>query len=230
MIGKYLHRLFHHWRVLLKDRAYSISLFVGFLVLFGSLFIAFRASSYNDLSDYPSVGDIILNNIPAMDLNFLFDWGFAAVVTAISVYGLLYKPEKAPFILKTFGILILVRSCFILLTNIGPPVGFLVGMEQDMNNLTFFRNDLFFSGHTSVPFLCYLMTSEGKVFKWFMLVSSFILGATVLLMHVHYSIDVFAAYFITYGVFALSNKIFNDLNVRFKNRIKFLYYGEGRNI
>jgi hypothetical protein len=37
-----------------------------------------------------------------------------------------------------------------------------------------------------------------------MLVSSIILAITVLLMHVHYSIDVLSAYFITYGVYKLS--------------------------
>ena len=213
MIRKYLNRIYNHWRILLKDRAYSLSLFVGFIVLFGALFVNFKASVYNDLSNYPSVGDIILNNIPAVNLDFLFDWGLVAIIVAISAYGILYKPEKCPFVLKTFGILLLVRSCFILLTHIGPPVGFLVGMEQDVNNATFFRNDLFFSGHTSTPFLCYLLTRDGKYFKWFMLASSFIMGATVLLMHVHYSIDVFSAFFITHGIYSLSDKIFNNLNV-----------------
>lgn len=226
MIKKYLYRLYSHWRVLMKDKAYSISLLIGFLVLFGALFINFKVSAYNDLNDYSSVGDLILDSIPTYDLGFLYDWGFIGVIVAICVYGLLYKPEKAPFILKTFGILLLVRSCFILLTHIGPPIGFLVGVEEDSMGTMFFKNDLFFSGHTSVPFMCFLLTGDGKIFKWVMLVASFVLGATVLLMHIHYSIDVFAAYFITYGIFALSNKIFNYLNVRFKNRINFLYYGK----
>jgi hypothetical protein len=39
---------------------------------------------------------------------------------------------------------------------------------------------------------------------------SIILASTVLLMHVHYSIDVAAAYFITYGVYVLGNKMFKQ--------------------
>ena len=49
-----------------------------------------------------------------------------------------------------------------------------------------------------------------------MLIGSLIMGVTVLLMHVHYSIDVFSAFFISYGVYTFSNMIFNQLNVRFK--------------
>ena len=43
-----------------------------------------------------------------------------------------------------------------------------------------------------------------------MLASSIILGITVLLMHVHYSIDVFSAYFIVYGIYVLGNKFLRE--------------------
>ena len=46
------------------------------------------------------------------------------------------------------------------------------------------------------------------------------MAATVLFMHVHYSIDVFAAFFIAYGVYAFSDKVFNHLNLRFYKKIK----------
>jgi len=39
-------------------------------------------------------------------------------------------------------------------------------------------------------------------------------------MHVHYSIDVFAAFSIAYGVHAFSDKVFNHLNLRFKKKIR----------
>ena len=42
----------------------------------------------------------------------------------------------------------------------------------------------------------------------------------MLLMHVHYSIDVFAAFFIAYGVYAFSDKVFNNLNIRFNRKIR----------
>jgi hypothetical protein len=43
-----------------------------------------------------------------------------------------------------------------------------------------------------------------------MLGASIVLAITVLLMHVHYSIDVASAYFITYGVYKVGDQLFGD--------------------
>ncbi len=80
----------------------------------------------------------------------------------------------------------------------------------------FYLNDLFFSGHTGFPFLAALLFWENKVLRWFLILMSFAQGITVLFMHVHYSIDVLAAYFITYSIYVVSDKIFNKLNLSFK--------------
>jgi hypothetical protein len=39
-------------------------------------------------------------------------------------------------------------------------------------------------------------------------------------MHVHYSIDVFSAFFITYGVYALSLRLFGNLTARFLEKLQ----------
>ncbi len=214
-------QLVHHWRVLLKDRAYVISFIVGILVFAGGWFLVKTVSLYKDTVSYASVGDLLLNNLPTYDLRFVFSWGIYLIVLIIVLYPLLFKQEIAPFMFKTYGILLIVRACFILLTDIGPPAGFLFedGFDGTLFKEISFKNDLFFSGHTAIPFLAFLLWKDTK-FKWFMFAASLAMGATVLLMHVHYSIDVFAAFFITYGIYAISDKIFNGLNVRFATRIK----------
>jgi hypothetical protein len=60
--------------------------------------------------------------------------------------------------------------------------------------------DLFFSGHTSTAFLLYL-TVQNRVLKRVFLVGTVMIGACVLVQHVHYSIDVIAAPFFAYGAF-----------------------------
>ncbi|MBD3330076.1 hypothetical protein GF354_00940 [Candidatus Peregrinibacteria bacterium] len=223
MLRNFFARFWHHWKILLKDKAYRISLLIGALVLSVSYFVTLTVSSYNDTSSYLSVGDAILDKLPTYNLEFLFIWGISFIVLWGMLYIVFYKPEILPFTLKTLGVLFLVRSGFIVLTHVGPPAGFyydnLVSVDYNPLNSLVFRNDLFFSGHTSLPFMLFLLLKDTK-FKWFMLASSLLMGATVLLMHVHYSIDVFAAFFITYGIYALSNKIFNNLNIRFRRRIK----------
>jgi len=191
------------------------------LVFLSSIFVTDIVGTFKDSFDLPAVGDSLLNLLPVLNLDFLFIWGFYLVIFLIVLYPLFISPEKAPFVLKTFGILMLVRACFNLLTDIGPPDGFHfehIVLNNPLKDLAF-RNDLFFSGHTAVPFLAFLIF-KNTVFRWFMLVASVILGSTVLLMHVHYSIDVFAAPFIAHGVYVLSDNIFNRLNIRFRKRIK----------
>lgn len=225
MVKEYFSKLAHHWKVLLGDRTYFISLVIGFVVIFGALVVSMLVSSYKDATFYAPVGDLILEQIPTMNLEFLFTWGFYIIVGLICAYPLFKKPELAPFTLKTFGILLLVRSAFIMLTNIGPPEGFFYQDQLLLNGaiestaVFRFSNDLFFSGHTSTPFLAFLLFRKSR-FRWVMLCGSFLMGTTVLLMHVHYSIDVFAAFFIAYGVYAFSDKVFNNLNIRFNRKIR----------
>lgn len=225
MVKEYFSKLVHHWKVLLRDRTYFISLVIGIIVIFGALIVSIWVSAYKDATFYAPVGDLILEQIPTMNLEFLFTWGFYSIIAMICAYPLFKKPELAPFTLKTFGILLLVRSAFIMLTHVGPPEGFFYQDQLLLNGaiestaVFRFSNDLFFSGHTSTPFLAFLLFRKTR-FRWAMLFGSFLMGATVLLMKVHYSIDVFAAFFIAYGVYAFSDRVFNNLNIRFNRKIK----------
>ena len=113
MIKEYFSKLAYHWKVLLKDRTYFVSFAVGIVVIFGALIFSIWVSAYKDATFYAPVGDLILEQIPTMNLEFLFTWGFYALIVLICAYPLFKKPELAPFTLKTFGILLLVRSAFI---------------------------------------------------------------------------------------------------------------------
>jgi membrane-associated phospholipid phosphatase len=220
MIKEYFLKTLHHWKILLKDRAYLWSLFGGILVLTLAVFLDRFASLHHDKYVYTSVGDLILNVLPTYNLEFLFFQGIYSIIWMIVLYSVFFEPETLPFGMKTIGLLIILRAGFIVLTYLGPPIGFYfgsegVGFDSPLKGL-FFTNDLFFSGHTALPFLAYLLFRKNLWFRVIMLIGSLIMGVTVLLMHVHYSIDVFSAFFISYGVYTFSNMIFNQLNVRFK--------------
>ncbi len=211
----------HHWKILLKDKAYLLSLLGGIIFLVGAYLVNDFFSVINDTYVYVSVGDLILDQIPTYNMEFFFTWVMYALMALCFIYPTFFKPEIVPFGLKTFSILILLRCGFINLTHIGPPVGFFYdGMKVGGSVIAdlLFRNDLFFSGHTAYPYLGFLVFKESKI-RWVLLAGSILMAITVLLMHVHYSIDVFAAYFITYGTYRLSDMIFNKLNLRFKNHL-----------
>lgn len=222
MLKKFFGQFWHHWKVLLRDHNYFVSLFGSFVLLVFAFSVNVLASAFNDTQVYLSVGDLLLDHIPTFDLGFLFTWGFYSILITIFSYTIFVKPETAPFVMKTFAILILVRCGSILLTNVGPPIGFFYeGVPVGGGALSdlFFRNDLFFSGHTAYPFLAFLIFRRTKL-RMFFLISSIVMAVTVLLMHVHYSIDVMAAYFVAYGTYVLSNKVFTKSNKRYRELIK----------
>ena len=75
-------------------------------------------------------------------------------------------------------------------------------------HLVTFQGNLFFSGHAGFPFLMALIFWDKKFWRWFFLIATVAFGVAVLLAHVHYSIDVFAAPFIVYGIYVITAKLF----------------------
>jgi membrane-associated phospholipid phosphatase len=78
-------------------------------------------------------------------------------------------------------------------------------------------SDFFFSGHTGLPFLIALIFWDNRLIRYISLSASILFGVSVLLGHLHYSIDVFAAFFITYSIFAIARRFFaKDYDVIFE--------------
>jgi len=225
-VAKFRHTINEKWSALIHDKGFVFALILGaFIFIFGQ-YILISASRYNDeMFQVVSVGDFFLDLLPTVNLSFLFTWGMWIIMIPVAFYAILVRPELAPWALKTYGLFAIVRAGFILLTHLGPPEGLLylqdpVLYEQNpIFERFFFMNDLFFSGHVGNAYLGALIFRDYK-FKWFCLVGSVVMGVTVLLMHVHYSIDVFGAYFITYGIYALSNRVFHKWNGRFKGIVE----------
>jgi hypothetical protein len=115
--------------------------------------------------------------------------------------------EMTPFVLKTVSFFIIIRAFFVSMTHIGP---YPTKLELESRLLDFITsgNDLFFSGHTGLPFLIALIFWNHLYVRILFLVSSVLFGVVVLLSHLHYTIDVFSAFFITYSIYILSVRIF----------------------
>ena len=160
----------------------------------------------SDHTNYVIAHDLILDNFGPYNLAIIFIWLFLIIIFTGFLYPLIFKPHDLPRVLNMFSFLLLVRSGFILFTHLQVPLDAVIikfpGIFQGLN----FSNDLFFSGHVAIPFLGFLIFKENRALRYFMLASSIILGITVLLMHVHYSIDVLSAFFITYGVYKIGEK------------------------
>ena len=195
------HKLF--W----SQKPFALSALVGVLLLAFSLFINYCANVYVAFTASTAVSDIILDYLPVFNVDFIFIEGFIIFIVFI-VFLLIREPQKIPFILKSIAIFIFIRAIFISLTHIAqPPDRSFLDLGKIIEGITS-GNDLFFSSHTGLPFLMALIFWENKKMRIIFILASLIFAASVLLGHLHYSIDVFAAYFIAYGIFRLAQILF----------------------
>jgi len=189
------------------DKKFILSFLLAFLLLATSLIINYYAGTYATEKASNSVTDIILSNIPVFNVNGIFTYG-SIVFWIFMILICLYNPKRIPFTVKSMAVFIIIRSIFIVLTHIAPfPTQIVVSPESVISKFTF-GGDLFFSGHTGLPFLMALIFWQDKILRYIFIISSLVFGVVVLMGHLHYSIDVLAAFFITYAIFKISLFLF----------------------
>jgi PAP2 superfamily C-terminal len=190
-----------------KDKSFILSFILGVVLLLSSFVISYFAGVFATKSVSSSVTDIILDNTSVWDVTFIFING-AVIFWAFLLIFTIIEPKRFPFALKSLALFTVIRSAFIVLTHLAPfPVRLMLPAENLIDMFSF-GGDLFFSAHTGAPFMMALIYWDHKYIRYLCLASSVLFGIVVLLGHLHYSIDVFAAFFITYSIYHLSRYIF----------------------
>ncbi len=202
-----MNRLFEKHKFQWSQKSFLFSALLAFLFLASSLVINYAAGNYATEKASNSVTDIILDNLPVVDVDGIFVYG--AILFGVFLIILLIKePKQIPFIIKSAALFYFIRAIFISLTHLGPIFQQAPLVSNILSRNLIFGADYFFSGHTGLPFLMALMFWNNKYLRGIFLATSFIFGASALLGHFHYSIDVFAAFFITYGIFHIARWLF----------------------
>jgi hypothetical protein len=185
------------------------SAILGAVLFLGAIVVNYFATRYVTARASAPVTDIILSNVRVYDVDGIIVYGALALALFASIITL-YHPKRIPFVLKSVGLFIVIRSIFISLTHLGPfSPGVMIEPTRILNFLGITTTaDLFFSGHTGMPFLLALIYWDKKPLRWIFLATSVLFAVSVLLGHLHYSIDVFAAFFITYSIFKLAQFLF----------------------
>lgn len=208
------HDSFTYKELLTKKYLGSYILSIGLLVVafVAEHFATLYAHIYIQRPTSIYVGDVFLDNLPVIDMNFVIIEG-ALWAIVLSVILISYYPRKILFTLKTVALLITIRAFFISLTHVGIYPGQITPGDgfHDAIYLYFnFQNGYFFSGHTSMPFLMGLIFWDKKYIRYGYFALSFVFGISVLLAHSHYSIDVLAAPFMAYGIFNVARLLFKE--------------------
>jgi hypothetical protein len=192
-----------------KDKGFIFSSVLGVVLLILTFGINYFAGVFASNSASSSVTDIILDNTRVWDVTFIFLNG-AIIFWAFIAIMLVVEPKRIPFIFKSLALFTLVRSGFIILTHLAPFSPHLILPTNNVLDMFTFYGDLFFSAHTGGPFLAALIFWDHKYVRYICLAASVMFGIVVLLGHLHYSIDVFAAFFITYSIYHMSVYFFKQ--------------------
>lgn len=204
------------YRSSFSNKRFVTSVIVGVVFILGAYVLNYFTSVFATDHAGNQVTDLILSNIPIIDLDNIFIYGplvmwiFIAVIT-------LKEPKRIPFVLKSVALFVVIRALFTTLTHLGPypyeiPDGYTSGWAKSLT----FASDLFFSGHTGLPFLIALIYGKAnRIFYYVFFTASAFFGIIVLLGHYHYSIDVAAAFFITYSIYVIATKWFRKDEERF---------------
>jgi hypothetical protein len=132
-----------------------------------------------------------------------------AIIFWVLVTGfILNKPQRIPFVVKCIAVFTLIRSVFIMLTHTALPPDHIVLDPNSIFHYITAGNDMFFSSHTGLPFLLALIFWQDKKMRLLFILASIIFAICVLMGHLHYSIDVFAAFFMSYSIFHICKQLF----------------------
>ena len=196
------------WKKAWSNSRFKKQIISGSILLIIVLIIFSSFLSKIEQRDGHAINDWLLNRIPSIDLSipvFAIIWS--------STLLLIWQASKNPAIFLTylwaFIFLMISRMITIYLVPLDPPQN-LVPLLDPLINKTFYdgvfiTKDLFYSGHTaSVLLMSFCL--KGKTDKKLSLIAAICIGLMVLLQHIHYTIDVIAVPFFTYGVYYLSKK------------------------
>jgi hypothetical protein len=207
-----------YYKPYFTNRRFLLSTGFSLVLLLASLIVNYFAGTYASSVESNPVTDIILSHIRVYDVDAIFIYGALFFIFFI-IYLCIRYPNYLPFTLKSIALFTVIRSMFIVLTHIAPfPTAVSINVINWLKDFSF-SGDLFFSGHTGLPFLIGLIFWDKKYIRWFCIFSSIFFAIVVLMGHLHYSIDVFAAFFITYTIYHISEVFFvRDLHLLHNGR------------
>lgn len=190
------------------DKRWLLATGSGFLFLLFSFSASIASGQYaNEMAGNQPVSDLLLDHMPLVDVSLVHIYVASLFWLAILLVCIRHY-QYLPFAMKTIALFLFVRSALVVLTHLSPPQN-LLKLPSDVTSLYIYQGDLFFSGHVGGPFLFALIFWQLKPLRLICLGASVFFSFVVLLGRLHYSIDVFAAFFIAHSVFHVSKNLFS---------------------
>lgn len=191
-----------------KLRKVQFKLLVSVIFLAAALYFYSAFLGFVEAREGFSFNDPVLNLFNPVDLTWLiFSAIYLSLFTGIII--LVRNPVRLTLAIQTYTVLILVRMIAMYSLPFDPPSS-MIPLNDPFVQLfgtgKLLTRDLFFSGHTATLFLLFLVVDK-KPFRQLFLFLTVLVAVSVILQHVHYFIDVFAAPFFAFGCFIVVKSI-----------------------
>lgn len=200
---------FTSWSEAWKSSAFKFKFILGFALLITLVSCYPYFFAYIQHRDGVLLHDWLLAIIPPIDVSMSI---FAVI--CFSLILAFNRTLRAPslFLVFLWGyfFMSLSRIITILLVPLDPPIGLLPLLDPIAGpfygHSSLITKDLFYSGHTGCLFLIYLLMQK-KWEKRLTLIGTVVIAILLLIQHIHYSLDVFAAPFFVYGMYVAAKKV-----------------------
>lgn len=155
------------------------------------------------------INDVILNWLPVQNYSLSI---FILIYSVILLTAINLSPHPVLFLkcLQAYCLLVGIRILCLFLVPLDPE-RLMIPLDDPFVGRLFYNGsvitkDLFFSGHVSTMFLFFLAIPFRNL-KYLFIVATSLVSVFILIQHVHYTIDVVAAPFVSWVSYRLAHKI-----------------------
>lgn len=193
-----------NWKEFLNNKKNRNEFFISLFLLAIALTALANFVNFAETRTGVVLQDPLLNLYNPIDLTWLI-FGLIYISLIVAIVSLLKNPKQLLFAMQLYALMVVVRISAMYLLPLEPPAKMIILKDPFVEffgtgkSLT---KDLFFSGHTASLFVLFL-TAKQKTIKIIFLVCTIVVAISVLLQHVHYTIDVFAALFFTFACYKI---------------------------
>ncbi len=206
----------------MSDRQFRRQLYVTIVVLVATLAGLSRFLEFIEERPGTVLHDPVLQSFSPIDLTWLtFALIYVGLVAGLAT--LLRTPRIFLVTVQSYILMVAVRIFMMYAFPLNPPEGLIPLKDPFVQYFGSGRpptKDLFFSGHTSTLFLLFL-TAQTKRMKALFLVCTVTVGVAVILQHVHYTVDVLVAPFVSYGVLRIVQHLHRRSTLRLIRRDRY---------
>jgi len=151
------------------------------------------------------LSDMILDNLPVIDLSLIYDLFSLFILVIIGIYIILKKEHhRLPYFL-ILGYFLCNQGIFIVLTPFGNPPEF-NGSDLCSTVSQNMSLGVYPSGHAGNAFLLLLLVND-KIYKWMLAFCLIVITVSLFLAHSHYSIDILSGFSLAYAIKLLVTNI-----------------------